>query len=192
MARWTAAGSLARGVRQKPQSRSQLRVSVGLAPTSPVPGPRSGNRTQHPGCAQPLSRGHVSRRDERTTQPRATTVGVHAASRARGRAPRGTRASGWCGRWPRPRASQLAPSPVYVALVIGIAVAGGVDPRPPGPVRAGVPAARSRWACSSPSCACCSPSRPPTASATCCSPRPTSRCRSCSAASPSAARSSCR
>ena len=43
-----------------PQSRSQLRVSVGLAPTSPVPGPEPGNRTQHPGCAQPLSRGHVS------------------------------------------------------------------------------------------------------------------------------------
>ncbi len=43
-----------------PQCRSQLRVSVGLAPTSPVPGPEPGNRTQHPGCAQPLSRGHVS------------------------------------------------------------------------------------------------------------------------------------
>ena len=131
MARWTTAGSLARGVRQEPQSRSQLRVSVGLAPTSPVPAPKSGNRTQHPGCAQPLSRGHVSpqwrpRRNLGRRPRRAPEA--HAAI-----APRNTWHAGVWLVWALAAATciELAPSPVYVALVIGIAsVAVSIHARP--------------------------------------------------------------
>ena len=130
MARWTAAGSLAHGVRRVPQSRSQLRVSVGLAPTSPVPGPRPGNRTQHPGCAQPLSRGHVSRRDDHDANPARRLPTRPAASGTATTAPPTWHAGVWLV-WALAAAAciQLAPSPVYVALVIGIASARGLHAR---------------------------------------------------------------
>ena len=119
VARRTVAGSLARGLRPKPQRRSQLRVSVGLAPTSPVPELAFRDRTQHPGCAQPLSREHP--RDVTSgVQTRATTVGSHAES---ARAAVATWHAGVWLVWALAAAAcvQLATSPVYVALVIGIA-----------------------------------------------------------------------
>ena len=131
MARWTVAGSLAHGIRPKPQSRSQLRVSVGLAPTSPVPEPASRDRTQHPGCAQPLSREHP-RDVTSAVQTRAATVDPQAAP---ARASVATWHAGVWLVWALAAAAcvQLATSPVYVALVIGIAALAVSAHARPGP-----------------------------------------------------------
>ena len=106
--RWTAAVVLAHGPPDAcRESRSQLRVSAGLAPASPAPAPGSArvrDRADHPGFARPLSSVHPRGMRSAT----ATTRPWHSVA--------------WLV-WAVAGAVsvQLAPSPVYVALVIGIA-----------------------------------------------------------------------
>ena len=119
VARRTAAGSLAHGVRSGSpgrSSRSQLRVSVGLAPTSPVrrdatcPGePTRSIRTARDRCRDATVRDDA---DEPSQTTRATA----------GPSDRPWHAVTWLV-WALAgtTAVQLASSPVYVVIVIGIA-----------------------------------------------------------------------
>jgi len=114
--RWTAAGSLARGVRRgTPQSRSQLRVSVGLSPTSPVAveeDPR--DVTSSTQTAAGVSDVPASSRQRGSTNPTTSTTSLD------------TPATWHAGTWlvwaiAAAACVELAPNPVYVALVIGVA-----------------------------------------------------------------------
>ncbi len=141
MARSTAAGSLAHGVRRVTAEPLTVAGQRRSRTDFPRPGPEPKDRTQHPGCAQPLSREHP--RDVTST---AQTLGAATDRRPADRQPSGVAAPAtWhAGVWlvwalSAAACIELAPSPVYVALVIGIAaLAVSVHARP-GPYRARVP-----------------------------------------------------